>query len=134
NINFTVGDGYGNFVNPIDSTTGAAMTWDAWRSSMATFTEQIRAAFPAIEIVHNSVWYSGPSGVRDQDPYIKRQIAAGNYQFIEFGVNDGGITGGTGIWSLNSLLGYIDRVHALNNGVIISGVATDPIGREYALA
>jgi hypothetical protein len=134
NMNFTVGDGYGNFVNPVDPNTGALMTWDAWRSYMAGFTEQVRAAFPAIEIIHNSVWYSGPSGVRDQDPYIKRQIAAANYQFIEFGVNDGGITGGTGIWSLNSLLGYVDRLHGLNNGAIFSGVATDAIGREYALA
>ena len=134
NMNFTVSDGSGNFVSPIDRTTGSAMTWDAWRSYMATFAEQIRSAFQGTEIVHNSVWFAGPPGVRDQDPYIQRQIAAANFQFIEFGVNDGGLTGGTGIWSLDSLLGYIDRVHAANIGVILSGVATDPAGREYALA
>jgi hypothetical protein len=134
NMNFTISDGSSNFVDPIDPNTGAGMTWDNWRNYMAGFTEQIRSAFPATEIVHNSVWYAGPAGVRDQDPYIQRQIAAANYQFIEFGVNDGGLTGGTGIWSLNSLLGYIDRLHAANKGAIISGVAADPAGRKYALA
>src|SRR5437867_3687805 len=134
NMEFRVSDGFGNFVAPIDPGTGTGMTWDNWRRYMAGFMQQIRGAFPNTEIVHNSIWYAGPSGVRDQDPYIQQQIAAANYQYIEFGVNDGGLTGGTGIWSLNSLLGYIDRLHNVNKGAIISGIPLDASAREYALA
>jgi len=134
NMNFQVSNGYGNLVVPIDPNTGTLMSWDNWRKYMAGFMQQIRSAFPTSEIVHNSIWYSGPSGVRDQDPYIQQQIAAANYQNIEFGVNDGGLTGGTGIWSLNSLLGYIDRLHAVNRAAIISGIPLDSTSREYALA
>ncbi len=134
NMNFSVSDGYGNLVDPIDPNTGTLMTWDKWRYYMASFMQQIRSAFPSIEIVHNSVWFAGPDGVRDQDPYIQQQIAAANYQYIEFGVSDRGLTGGTGIWSLNSLLGYIDRLHSVNKAAIISGVPLDTTSREYALA
>ncbi len=134
NMNFQVSNGYGNLVVPIDPNTGTLMSWDNWRKYMAGFMQQIRSAFPSIEIVHNSVWYAGPDGVRDQDAYAQQQIAAANYQYIEFGVDDGGLTNGTGIWSLNSLLGYIDRLHAVNKAAIISGIPLDATAREYALA
>ncbi len=134
NMEFLVSDGYGNLVVPIDPNTGTAMTWDNWRYYMAGFMQQIRSAFPSIEIVHNSVWYAGPDGVRDQDPYIQQQIAAANYQNIEFGVNNPDLTGGTGIGSLNSLLDYIDRLHVVNAAAIIGGIPLDTAAREYALA
>jgi hypothetical protein len=133
-MEFRVGNGAGVFVNPVDRNTGTAMSWENWRRYMAEFTGQIRAAFPNVEIVHNSIWYAGPPGVRDRDSYIHRQIAAANYLNIEFGVNDSGLTGGAGHWSLNSLLEYIDRIHAVGKGAIIDGVAADRVGREYALA
>src|ERR1051326_7467324 len=132
NMEFRIGDGWGNFVNPIDPNTGGAMSWDNWRRYMAEFMEQVRWSFPNYEIVHNAIWFAGPSGVRDQDSYIRRQQAAANYQYIEFGVNDGGLTGGDGIWSLNSILGYIDRLHWIGKGAMLSGVPGDQWGREYA--
>ena len=134
NMEFRVSDGNSNFVDPIDPNTGTAMTWDNWRSYMAGFMEQVRSSFPNTEIVHNSIWYAGPAGINDQDPYIQRQIKAANYQYVEFGVTDGGLTGGTGFWSLNSLLGYMDRLHTDNQGVIIGGMPLDTAGREYAVA
>ena len=133
-MEFLVSDGCGNLVVPIDPNTGTAMTWDNWRYYMAGFMQQIRSAFPSIEIVHNSVWYAGPDGIRDQDPYIQQQIAAANYQNIEFGVNNPDLTGGTGIGSLNSLLDYIDRLHVVNAAAIIGGIPLDTAAREYALA
>src|SRR5438034_11798058 len=108
------------------------MIEDNWRKYMAGFMQAIRAAFPSIEIVHNSIWYAG-GAARDQNPYNQQQIAAANYQYIEFGVNDGGLTGGTGIWSLNSLLGYIDRLHSVNRAAIISGIPLDSKSRTYEL-
>src|SRR5947207_4433980 len=128
NMEFRVSDGNGNFVDPIDPNTGTGMTLDNWRSHMAGFMEQVRSAFPNNEIVHNSIWYAGAGNDKN------RQIAAANYQYIEFGVNDGGLTGGTGQWSLNNMLGYIEGLHAANRSVIISGVPLDTAAREYATA
>lgn len=83
NMEFRIGNGAGTFVNPIDPNTGLPMAWDAWRQYMATFMTQVRNAFPKIEIVHNAIWYAGPSGVRDLDPSIQQEIAAANYINIE---------------------------------------------------
>jgi hypothetical protein len=134
NMDFRVGNGQGNFVAPIDSNTGAPMTLSNWRSYMAAFTAQIRAALPASEIVHNSIWYAGPPGVLGQDAAIVQQVTSADYQNIEFGVNDPGVTGGIGLYSLTAMLAYIDGLHAAGRGAIINGVAADSTGEEYALA
>ena len=113
-MNFSVSDGNGNAVAPIDDSTGQPMIWAAWRYYVAQFVMQIRQAFPTKEIVHNSVWFAGPSGVRDGDAAIKLQIAAADVINLERGIgSDAGLTGGTGDFSLSALFGFIDRVHQL---------------------
>jgi hypothetical protein len=134
NMDFRVGDGTGASVVPFDVNTGAPMTEENWRYYLAQFMSQVRAAFPNTAIIHNSIWYAGPPGIADQDPNIQTQIAAATYLNIEFGVNDPSLTGGNGTWSLNSLLGYIDRLRAVGKGAIIGGVPSVPAGEEYALA
>ena len=129
---------------PIDYSTGQPMTPDVWRSEMAGFLEQIRQAFPGIEILHNSVWYANTACCwpdfatpldRDLDPNIQRQIAAADVIDKEAGVaSDLGLQGGTGVWSLNSLFGYIDRVHAAGKHVTMAEYTLDRPGQEYALA
>ena len=135
--------GFGE-IPPIDYSTGQPMTPDVWRSEMAGFLEQIRQAFPGIEISHNSVWYANTACCfpdwatlldRDLDPNIQRQIAAADVIVKEMGIaSDPGLTGGTGIWSLNSLFGYFDRVHAAGKRINMSEYALDRPGEEYALA
>ena len=134
NMEFRVGDGNGVFVAPKDQNTGTTMTWENWRRYMAEFTEQIRAELPGYEVLHNSIWYAGPSGVRDADHYIQRQISSADVINIEHGVNDPGLTGGTGSWSLSALHAFIDRVHALGKPVVIDDFATTTAEKEYALA
>jgi hypothetical protein len=136
NTNFSVGDANGNFVAPIDSATGAPMTWDAWRAYVAQFLTQVRQSFPGREIVHNSVWYAGPDGVRDQDPSIQKQISQSDIIVVERGIgSDTGLTGGTGVWSLNALFAYIDRVHQLGKSVIMLQYdVTDLPTLQYSLA
>jgi hypothetical protein len=133
NMDMQVGNGQGANTAPLDPRTGTTMTTTAWRSYMATFMEELRAAVPNAEILHNSVWYA-VWGPRDTDPYVQRQIRAADYINIERGVNDDGLTGGTGEWSLNALLGYVDRVHAAGKGVIFDGFDAGTQGREYNLA
>jgi hypothetical protein len=133
NLEFRVGDGTGRQVAPIDSRTGKPMTWTAWRDAMATFVEEFRAAVPAsVEIVHNSIWFAAPG--RDADPYVRRQIAAADVINLERGVNDDGLTGGAGEWSLNAFLAFVDRVHAMGKAVVFDAYDDTAAGREYSLA
>jgi hypothetical protein len=96
---------------------------------MAEFVEEIRAAFPDWEMVHNSLWFAG----RDSNTvsFVQRQIKAADYINLERGVIDGGIGTGTGEWSLQAFFAFIDRVHELGRGVILDN---DPGNIDYALA
>jgi len=127
-----VSDGNGNPVTPIDPNTGTLMTNTAWRTYFADFMEQVRAALPGIEIAHNSLWFWDWT-----DSNIQREIQAADWINLERGVNDSGLTGGTGFWSLYRLWQFVDNVHADGKGVILDGEvplsATDP-AREYSAA
>jgi len=128
-----VSDGNGNPVVVIDPNTGQAMTNEAWMSYFADYMAQVRAAFASAELVHNSLWFLDWT-----DPNIQREIQAADWINLERGVNDPGLTGGTGYWSLNRLFSFIDNVHANGKGVILDGEAwvgsnSDP-AREYSVA
>lgn len=132
NLDFAVGDGNGSHVTPRDPRTGATMTWARWRGYMVDLLTELRAAIPGYEIVHNSVWYAGDH--RLADPYVRRQIAQADYLNIERGINDHGVSGGSGPFSLTALLGYVDRVHALGKSVILDSVAHSQREHLYELA
>jgi hypothetical protein len=135
NMEFRVSDGTGKQVIPIEGATGQPMGWTAWRNHVADFVEQIRAAFPKAEIVHNSIWFAGPEGIRDADSAIRRQIAAADDLNIERGIaSDPGLNGGTGKWSVHALFDYVDRVHQAGKGVTLEEYVLDSSRREYALA
>jgi len=129
NMELRISDGNGKLQWPHDPRTGTTMTEQSWRRYMAEFMEQIRRAFPAAEIVHNSLWFDG-----DDDPYIKRQLAAADLIEIERGINDSGLRGGEGVVSLRTLLKFIDRRHAAGQGVILDASADTAAGRMYGLA
>jgi hypothetical protein len=133
NLEMRVGDGDGREVAPVDPRTATTMTARAWRGYVAGFVEEIRRALPGAELVHNSLWFA-VEGARDADPDVRRQIAAADYLNLERGVNDDGLTGGTGPWSLQALLGFVDRVHAAGRAVVLDGGDDGPEGREYSLA
>ena len=127
-----VSDGNGNVVTPVDPTTGQSMTNQAWRTYFADFMAQVRAAFPAAEIIHNTLW-----NLDWTDPDIQRQIQASDWINLERGVNDAGLTGGTGYWSLDRFLSFVDNVHANGKGVVFDGEAPmsdSDSAREYSAA
>jgi Hypothetical glycosyl hydrolase family 15 len=133
NMEMRVSNGREETVAPIDPSTGQAMTTAAWRGYMAQFMQEIRAALPGVELVHNAIWFSdNDAGAGDAS--IRSEISASNYIYLERGVNDSGLTGGDGQWSLNTFLSFIDQVHALGRGVVLDGTASDPRGLEYNLA
>ncbi len=133
NLEFQVGNGAGEHVAPIDPRTGETMTEHAWQEYVVTFLEEIRNALPGVEILENSIWYAG-GPERWKNPLVKRQIASANDINLERGVNDEGLTGGNGAWSLKTFLSFIDDIHAASRNVILDGFDNSPTGREYSLA
>ena len=131
NLEERVGDGSEAFVTPVG--LAGAISPSAWRAYMAQFMSEIRAAFPGAEIVHNVIWFANASaGV--SDPSIRRELEASNYVMLERGVNDSGITGGSGPWSLNAMLDFVDGVHSLGRGIVLDGASSEAPGMEYNLA
>jgi len=115
NLEWRVGDGNGGKVIPVDPRTGVAMTLADWRRYFAEFMEEIRAAFPTIEIAHNVIWYASPP----DDPYIDRQLRAADFINLERGATDSGIRGGEGRYGYETFLRYIDRMHEMGSSVVL---------------
>lgn len=129
NMAFRVGDGSGQFVAPTDPRTGSPMTSSGWRRYVAEFTEQIRAALPQAEIVHNALWTVG-----HDDPYEQRELLSADFIEMERGVNDAGIRGGGGTFGFETFLSHIDWLHAHGKSVVFDSNVSTNVGREYGLA
>ncbi|MBJ7470129.1 MAG: hypothetical protein JHD16_02465 [Solirubrobacteraceae bacterium] len=134
NLERRVGNGNGTEVAPVSPALGRAMSADDWRKAMASFTEQIRREIPNHELLHNSIWYAGQGAGREKNPDVQRQIASADYINLERGVTDGGLTGGTGEWSLKAVHAFADQVHAQGKGLIIDSWESTDADREYSLA
>jgi hypothetical protein len=127
-----ISDGDGNVVTPIDPITGQPMLAQDWRKYFAEYLEQVRAALPNIEIIHNWLWDLDDCS----DPYVQREIRAADWVNDERGFNDQGLTG-TGQYSLDRYLSVVDNVHANGRAVIFDteSDATEPdSAREYSVA
>jgi hypothetical protein len=129
NLEFRVSDGNGNEVAPIDPNTGTTMTSENWRRYVAEFVEEIRAALPAYEILHNSIWYASPTEYSDQ--YVQRQMKAADYINLERGISDPGIVGMTGRYSVSDFLGYVDQAHSYGKNVVFDELSRNG---SYGLA
>jgi hypothetical protein len=130
NLAWRVSNGDGEFVRPVSPRTGYGMDLTEWQQNFATFMEEIRAAFPDVEIAHNAIWYAD----RFDNPALLRQIDAADYINLERGASDPGLKGGSGRWSLDRFLSFIDLVHARQRGVILMDYGTSIQQRSYGLA
>ena len=129
NLAFKVSDGSGNRVAPIDPRTGQTMTHTNWQRYFAEFMEQLRDELPAsAEIVHNQVYFD----VGLSSPYVRRAIDAATHIEVERGVNDTGITSGTGTFGFETVMAWVDYIHSRGKNVVYDVQAS--WGREYALA
>lgn len=129
NMEFQVGNGSGQHVDPVDPRTGQTMSWDSWRRYVAEFTEQIKAQLPSYEIVHNAPWFTG-----HDDQYVQRELQAADYIELERGVNDSGIRGGTGTFGYETFMAHVDWLHARGKSVVFDAHADTTADREYGLA
>jgi hypothetical protein len=128
-MEFRVGDENGGETAPMNPRTGRRMTASEWRGYMADFMQEIRAAFPTKEIVHNSLWFAGTS-----DPAVRRQLLAADVINLERGVVDAGITAGGGQFGLETFLSQIDWLHSQGKAVTFDSYAADRQSAEYNLA
>ena len=128
NMRWRVGNGTGQTVDAIDPRTGKAMTLAAWQRYMADFMQEVRAALPGREIVHNAIWFS------NDNADVRRQLRAADVVGLERGFNDDGITNGTGQWSFRTFVALIERTHADGHAVLLDADAKTAAGRLYGLA
>jgi Hypothetical glycosyl hydrolase family 15 len=117
NLVFRFSNGTTSTSRILDPNTGQLLTLADWQRYFAEFTEAIRAEFPGIEIVHNTIWYVDQTAFGD--PFVSREIAAADWVMIEHGGNDGGLDAG-GAYGYRTLLAFIDRVHAQGTNVIVN--------------
>ena len=75
-----VSDGNGVYTQPVDPRSGARMNEATWQRYMADFMQEVRAALPGVEIVHNTIWTVG-----DATPDLRRQLTAADYIELERG-------------------------------------------------
>ena len=124
-----VSNGNGVYTQPLDPRTGERMDETAWQRYMADFMQEVRAALPGVEIIHNAIWTVG-----DATPDLRRQLNAADYIELERGFNDAGIVGGASKFGWQTLASFIDRRHDDGRAVILDGYADSAAGRLYGLA
>lgn len=129
NMEFRVGDANGNERAPMNPRTGRPMTHTEWKGYMATFMEQIKAAFPDKEIVHNAIWFSG-----HDDPAVARELRAADVVNLERGVVDGGLNRGGGQFGLETFLDHVDWLHRNGKAVTYDAYAGNRDEAEYNMA
>jgi Hypothetical glycosyl hydrolase family 15 len=128
NLAMKVSNGAGTFTRPIDPRTGAPMTDADWRRYVAEFTEEIRAAFPNAEIVHNAIWFVG-----DDVPEVARAVAAADYVELERGASDPNLAPGSGRFGFETFLAHIDWLHDRGAGVIFEPYELNESRRQLEL-
>jgi Hypothetical glycosyl hydrolase family 15 len=102
----------------------------AWRRAIAKFTRQIRRSLRRTEIAHNVIWFApGAKG-----KWGRMQTRSANVITLERGVNDAGLTGGKGKFSLRNFLRFSDWVHRRRAGVLHWESANTQSRRNYGLA
>jgi hypothetical protein len=122
-------DGVHRSARAIDLRTGRAVAPADWSRSVADFCAQIRAALPATEIVHDTLW-----AVDDENPDVQREIASADFLFFQHGFNDRTIRRRSGPGGLDVLLAHVDAVHARGKGVVFEGSGRTSSELEYNLA
>jgi hypothetical protein len=103
---------------PMDPRTGKLMIEADWRRYMAEFTEQVAAAFPDKEIVHNILWTVGTT-----DPFAQREMLAATVLGLEH----------AGTYAYGPMLTVIDWAHTHGRAVWYDAGPSTDADREFNL-
>ena len=132
NVNLIRRVSYGNGqeVAPRSPRSRRRISGAAWRRAIAKFTRQIRRSLRRTEIAHNVIWFApGAKG-----KWGRMQTRSANFITLERGVNDPGLTGGGGKFSLRNFLRFSDWVHRRKASVLMYENANTQPRRHYGLA
>ena len=129
NLELHVSHGDASPASPLDPRTGSTIDEQAWQVYMVEFLEQIRRAFPRVQIMHNSLWWLSHS-----DPEVRRQNEAADWIELERGFNDSGIVAGDGQYGYETLLEHIDWLHGLGKRVLLGPELETVAEARYELA
>jgi hypothetical protein len=125
NMDFRFSDVNGNSLTPIDPRTGAPMTQANYRAYFRDFLDLVRTTYPALELVHNTIWYADQDSVPPfSDPDVAAELADSDWIMIEHGFNDAGLDA-SGTFSVRYLLDYLDRIHSLGSNFIMNDELAD---------
>lgn len=125
-----VSDGNGKELTPYSPFKRRNISRHAWRVYIARFTRQIRRALPRTKLVHNVIWFSPGS----KDRLTRIQMRSANIIALERGINDPGLTGGRGPFSLRNYFNYASFIHRLKRPVLYDESAPSDAERDYGLA
>jgi hypothetical protein len=114
-----VGDAEGDLRAPVDPRTGQPMRKEDWRRYVTEFLEQVRDAFPGVEIVHNANWWVAPL----ENPLHRRQVEAADWLVIEHAFEEEG-----------DYFSHVDGLHRMGRSVVFDGDGSTPERRERLLA
>lgn len=126
NLESKVSDSTGNENVSIYNFQGQLVTESMWQDAMADFMEEIRAAFPAKELVHNQVWFFAGG---ETNPEVRRAIAAADVIEVERGHNDPGIDT---LGEYDALARWIEYVHSVGKKAVLDNQHSGR--KEWALA
>lgn len=108
-----VSDGFANWVDPENPRTASTMTEAEWNGYFVTYMQRLRDALPDAELNFNLYWGSPKDGTMDS------VHALADYVNIERGFLDAGITKGSGSFGFDTMLTYIDGIHARGAKVVL---------------
>jgi len=129
NFQMNLSNGW-NADTPIDPNTGENMTQQNWEKYFAGFLKEVRQAFADKTITHNALWFAG---MPKSDSYISEEVSSANFINLERGFDDSGLTTGTGFWTVNNFMTYIDQVNSYpNTKVLLEQYGYD--NNDFALA
>ncbi|MFT5201959.1 MAG: hypothetical protein ACI9C1_001341 [Candidatus Aldehydirespiratoraceae bacterium] len=117
NLLWRFGDEFGDDAAPINPRTGNALLLSEWRQYTVEFLEEVRETFPDLEIWHNSIWYVQTPDF--DNGWLRRQVQAADVIHMERGMNDRGITRGTGRFGMQTYMNFIDFVHEQDRQVAL---------------
>lgn len=118
NLEPRTSDGSGNIIFPANCPDAPT-----WAAAVVSYVQAFRKAFPSIQIIHNSIWFSSAPQAS-----IDAQIKACDLVNCERGFGDANLNP----QSFQAFMEFIDHVHALGRSVIQMEYAKDNLSFKIA--
>lgn len=103
--------------------TATAQWFQLMSDYLKTVENEVTSIFKDVKFIHNTYW---------RDPGFDSGLSTGHAYMKEQGFMDPGITGGSGYFSLQELLNWMDMIHTKEKSILI--MEYDGSNQMYSLA